>query len=51
MNQMRQFSIKLNDGHFMPALGLGTSAPDKVKTASRGMEHSGGSRSELFCGG
>ncbi|XP_049632672.1 putative aldo-keto reductase family 1 member C8 [Suncus etruscus] len=30
MNQMRHLSVKLNDGHFMPALGFGTSAPDKV---------------------
>ncbi|KAM7154832.1 LOW QUALITY PROTEIN: uncharacterized protein WM277_011945 [Molossus nigricans] len=26
----RQFSVNLNDGHFMPVLGLGTSAPSKV---------------------
>lgn len=32
MNQMRYFSLKLNDGHFMPALGFGTSAPHKVNT-------------------
>ncbi|XP_007526644.1 prostaglandin F synthase 1-like [Erinaceus europaeus] len=30
MNQMKLFSVKLNDGHIMPLLGLGTSAPSKV---------------------
>lgn len=30
MHAMRPFSVKLNDGHFMPVLGLGTSAPTKV---------------------
>ncbi|KAM7157201.1 dihydrodiol dehydrogenase 3-like [Molossus nigricans] len=30
MNAIRPFSVKLNDGHFMPVLGLGTSAPSKV---------------------
>ncbi|XP_037367376.1 aldo-keto reductase family 1 member C1-like isoform X1 [Talpa occidentalis] len=30
MNQMRIFSVKLNDGHLMPTLGFGTSAPNKV---------------------
>ncbi|XP_004691272.1 PREDICTED: dihydrodiol dehydrogenase 3-like isoform X2 [Condylura cristata] len=30
MNQLRLFSVKLNDGHLMPTLGFGTSAPNKV---------------------
>ncbi|KAM7157193.1 aldo-keto reductase family 1 member C3-like isoform 1-T5 [Molossus nigricans] len=30
MNAIRPFSVKLNDGHFMPVLGFGTSAPSKV---------------------
>ncbi|XP_023440115.1 dihydrodiol dehydrogenase 3-like isoform X2 [Dasypus novemcinctus] len=30
MNQIRSLSVKLNDGHFMPLLGIGTSAPDQV---------------------
>ncbi|KAM7157183.1 aldo-keto reductase family 1 member C1-like isoform 2-T4 [Molossus nigricans] len=29
MNAIRPFSVKLNDGHFMPVLGFGTSAPSK----------------------
>nr|KAF6387413.1 hypothetical protein mMyoMyo1_007915 [Myotis myotis] len=30
MRAMRHFSVKLNDGHSMPILGFGTSAPAKV---------------------
>ncbi|XP_054582464.1 aldo-keto reductase family 1 member C3-like [Eptesicus fuscus] len=30
MRAMRHFSVKLNDGHSMPILGFGTSAPTKV---------------------
>nr|XP_031526739.1 aldo-keto reductase family 1 member C15-like isoform X1 [Vicugna pacos]XP_031526740.1 aldo-keto reductase family 1 member C15-like isoform X1 [Vicugna pacos]XP_031526741.1 aldo-keto reductase family 1 member C15-like isoform X1 [Vicugna pacos]XP_031526742.1 aldo-keto reductase family 1 member C15-like isoform X1 [Vicugna pacos]XP_031526743.1 aldo-keto reductase family 1 member C15-like isoform X1 [Vicugna pacos]XP_031526744.1 aldo-keto reductase family 1 member C15-like isoform X1 [Vicugna len=30
MSQMRLFSLKMNDGHFMPMLGSGTSAPSKL---------------------
>ncbi|KAM8804237.1 aldo-keto reductase family 1 member C3-like [Rhynchonycteris naso] len=30
MSAMSCFSVKLNDGHFMPTLGFGTSAPSKV---------------------
>ncbi|XP_061037651.1 aldo-keto reductase family 1 member C3-like [Eubalaena glacialis] len=30
MSQMRLFSLKMNDGCFMPMLGLGTSAPPQV---------------------
>ncbi|XP_054446803.1 aldo-keto reductase family 1 member C4-like [Pteronotus mesoamericanus] len=30
MNARRLFSVKLNDGYFMPTLGLGTSAPHEV---------------------
>ncbi|XP_006734819.1 aldo-keto reductase family 1 member C1 homolog [Leptonychotes weddellii] len=30
MNQMKACSIKLNDGHLMPMLGFGTSAPSEV---------------------
>ncbi|XP_024434385.2 estradiol 17 beta-dehydrogenase 5 [Desmodus rotundus] len=30
MSATRLFSVKLNDGHFMPLLGLGTSAPQEV---------------------
>ncbi|XP_070247315.1 aldo-keto reductase family 1 member C3-like isoform X3 [Myotis yumanensis] len=30
MRAMRHFSVKLNDGHSMPILGFGTSAPEKL---------------------
>lgn len=30
MSGTRLFSVKLNDGYFMPVLGLGTSAPHEV---------------------
>uniref|UniRef100_A0A8D1LKK7 NADP-dependent oxidoreductase domain-containing protein n=1 Tax=Sus scrofa TaxID=9823 RepID=A0A8D1LKK7_PIG len=30
MSQMRHFSLKMNDGHTIPVLGLGTSAPSQV---------------------
>lgn len=30
MSQTRLFSLKMNDGFFMPMLGLGTSAPPQV---------------------
>ncbi|XDC60999.1 hypothetical protein R6Z07M_012181 [Ovis aries] len=32
MNQVKLFSLKMNDGYFMPLLGLGTSAPKVVKS-------------------
>uniref|UniRef100_A0A8C6DRC9 NADP-dependent oxidoreductase domain-containing protein n=1 Tax=Moschus moschiferus TaxID=68415 RepID=A0A8C6DRC9_MOSMO len=32
MNQLKLFSLKMNDGYFMPLLGLGTSAPQVVKS-------------------
>lgn len=35
---MRHFSVKLNDGHSMPILGFGTSAPDKVIIVALEME-------------
>lgn len=35
---MRHFSVKLNDGHSMPILGFGTSAPTKVIIMALEME-------------
>lgn len=35
---MRHFSVKLNDGHSMPILGFGTSAPAKVILVALEME-------------
>ncbi|XP_055287504.1 prostaglandin F synthase 1-like [Moschus berezovskii] len=32
MNQLKLFSLKMNDGYFMPLLGLGTSAPQVVES-------------------
>lgn len=38
MHALRHFSVKLNDGHSMPILGFGTSAPTKVTIMALEME-------------
>lgn len=42
MSLGRHLSMKLNDGHFMPVLGFGTSAATKVITAALGTQETGG---------
>lgn len=42
MSLGKYLSTKLNNGHFMPVLGFGTSSPAKVITAALGAQGTGG---------